>query len=218
MMLGLKKSGLPRLSVGLIVISPLVFLHTGLRDIVETHMALHMLLQFPLLMVAGMSAMRLCAGHFCRLRLAWESINVHGLMTVAIVSCVALYWMLPVALDESLMSRSVAGFKYSSWFLAGCALAAGPPRRMPVHVFFVGNMVWMLATAGLLYVEADSRLCVNYRFQDQAVTGLGLLAASCLILVLAGARALLAHQRPATDASVGPLGKQASRRKGTPER
>lgn len=42
-------------------------------------------------------------------------------------------------------------------------------------VFFAGNMVWMLATVGLLFHDTPSRLCANYLLDDQRLTGVGLL-------------------------------------------
>ena len=38
----------------------------------------------------------------------------------------------------------------------------------------MGNIAWMTATAGMLYLETPQRLCVNYLQDDQQHTGIGL--------------------------------------------
>jgi hypothetical protein len=54
-----------------------------------------------------------------------------------------------------------------------------------VGVFFVGNLAWMLASAGMLYRESESRLCVNYLAADQVWAGNGLIALAIVLAALA---------------------------------
>jgi hypothetical protein len=35
----------------------------------------------------------------------------------------------------------------------------------------VANAAWMTTTAGLLYLDAEQQLCVNYLVDDQRATG-----------------------------------------------
>lgn len=106
-------------------------------------------------------------------------------------SGVALVWMLPSALDATLLWPAAAAVKIGSWWLAGWMLADSW-RRMDAEVllFFVGNWVWMAATAGLLYIDLPTRLCVNYLQDDQRRAGVGLVLLASLLGALALRRAI----------------------------
>lgn len=172
---------------------PLLLLVPPLRHAVEASMSLHMLLQLPLLFAAGWGA---SAWLPRRLAAAWARLDALGLSSATLASVVAAFWMIPAALDLAVLGppfSPMALAKYLSCWLAGLLLAQGWPRlRGPVAAFFLGNASWMLLTAGLLYGEAESRLCVSYRFDEQALSGAGLLAAGLLL----GALALLRLRRP----------------------
>lgn len=46
------------------------------------------------------------------------------------------------------------------------------PRLTPVvRAFFLANAAWMTITAGLLHLDAEHQLCVNYLIDDPQVTG-----------------------------------------------
>lgn len=140
-------------------------------DLIESRMSLHMLLEFPLLLALGWWLGR-------RWPAAWLGrVDAQGLLGATVASCVFAFWMIPAALDLALLSGAMAAGKYASWIAAGALLAWGRERLSPVvAAFFLGNAVWMLATAGLLYRDAETQLCVNYLIDDQLVTGAGLLA------------------------------------------
>ncbi len=169
---------------------PLTLLWPALRHTVESRMSLHMLGEFPLLFIAGWCASSLA---LCRLRSRrWlrrqRLLDWHGWTAATLTSGVALVWMLPSALDAALLLPDVAAAKYASWWLAGWLLADGW-RRMDaeLRLFFVGNLAWMLATAGLLFLDTPDRLCVNYLQDDQGRAGIGLvLSAPALIALAAG--------------------------------
>ena len=170
---------------------PLVLLWPALRHGVESRMSLHMLGEFPVLLIAGWSASRLCLRRVRARR--WlrgqRGFDWHGWAGATLASGVALVWMLPSALDASLILPNVAVAKLASWWLVGWLLADSW-RRMDteLRIFFVGNLVWMLATVGLLYVDAPARLCANYLQDDQRRTGIGLvLSALALVALVAGA-------------------------------
>lgn len=168
---------------------PLVLLWPALRHTVESRMSLHMLGEFPLLFMAGWSASRLC---LCRLRSRrWlrgqRWLDWHGWTGATLTSGVALVWMLPSALDVTLLWPAAAAAKFASWWLAGWCLADSWHRmEAEVMLFLVGNLAWMMATAGLLYIDAPTRLCVNYLQDDQRHAGIGLV----LLALLLGALAL----------------------------
>ncbi len=173
----------------LLALLPLALLWPGLRHAIEGSMALHMLLQFPLLLAAGWAAARLLPARTSpQLQARWHRLDAHGLAGATFASAVAAFWMVPAALDLALLEPGIAALKYASWALAGLLLAwAWPRMAAETALFFLGNLVWMLATAGLLYREAELRLCVNYLLGDQALAGTGLLAGAvgigCLVLL-----------------------------------
>ncbi len=147
--------------------------------LVESRMSLHMLLEFPALLGLGWWLAR---------RLPWPAlarIDAQGLFSATAASCVFAFWMIPAALDLALLSGGFAAAKYASWTVAGALLAWSRERLSPVvTAFFLGNAAWMLATAGLLYRDAETQLCVNYLIPDQLVTGAGLLAWAVALGVL----------------------------------
>jgi hypothetical protein len=137
---------------------------------IESRMSLHMLLEFPLLLALGWwLAQRIP-------RRAFGYFDVQGLLGATAASCVFAFWMIPASLDLALLSPAFAAGKYVSWIAAGALLSWGRQRLSPVvAAFFLGNAAWMLATAGLLYRDAETQLCVNYLIDDQLIAGTGLL-------------------------------------------
>ena len=182
---------------------PLVLLWPALRHTVESRMSLHMLGEFPLLFVAGWSASRLW---LCRLwARRWlrgqRLLDWRGWTGAVLTSGVALVWMLPSALDATLLWPAAAAAKIVSWWLAGWWLADGW-RRMDAEVmlFLVGNLAGRAATAGLLYVDAPTRLCVNYLQDDQRHAGVGLVLLALLLGALA-LRQAMGHASGPQDAA-----------------
>ena len=160
---------------------PLLLAFPQVRYVLEGRMVLHMALELPLLLLAGVAAASLATE-----KSAWgrryEEVDRLGLLGSALVTCVTLFWMLPVSLDLSLLSTPLRLAKYASWWIAGLAMQRTWTRLTEESVvFFVGNMSWMLATAGLLYQASDTRLCVNYLFDDQLITGRALVVAAVFL-------------------------------------
>lgn len=156
---------------------PLLLLWPALRHSVEARMSLHMLVEFPALLAAGWAASRLGErlAVLRRMQAVQSFFDWGGLSSATFASGVAAVWMLPSALDAALLSGAVAAAKYASWWLAGGLLAASWRRMAPeVLLFFAGNLAWMMATAGMLYLDTPARLCVNYLQDDQRHTGTGL--------------------------------------------
>ncbi len=187
---------------------PLLLLWPAARHLIEARMSWHMLAEFPLLVAAGWAMHRLVGG-----QAAWQGLNAwarqldwHGWSTATYGALVSIVWMLPSALDMALIDGRVALLKAASLWLAGWLLAGGL-ARMPAEVlmFLAGNLSWMMATAGLLYVEAPMQLCVNYGQLDQVHTGYGLVAWA-LLIGAAAIRQLLRWSRTADE----PAGKMPS--------
>ncbi|HZW23215.1 hypothetical protein [Noviherbaspirillum sp.] len=168
--------------MGMLVLLPVLLLVPAARHTIESRMALHMLLEFPLLFASGYAAMRIMEQ---RMR-HWLALDHLGITGLTAASCVFAFWMIPAALDAALLDPAMAAAKYLSWWLAGFA-AANALRRatIEIRIFFLGNAAWMSATAGLLYLDATSRLCVSYLFGDQETAGRGLVLLACLLAFLA---------------------------------
>lgn len=181
---------------------PLLLLWSPLRQLLEGSMALHMLVELPLLLASGWAAGALLAHHRLPVGLP-RLIDAHGVLGLAFASCVGALWMIPSMLDLSLLDAGVQWAKYGAWWLAGMVLRASWRRSEPeIAAFFIGNMAWMLATAGLLYQDEGQRLCVSYLVDEQAITGKGLIVFALALAGLALHR-VVAAPRPVTAIQPG---------------
>lgn len=182
----------PRALWALLAALPLLLLWPALRHTLEGRMSLHMLLEFPLLFAAGWAVQRLGP------RIAFVHwLDWRGWTGATLTSLVAASWMLPSLLDLSLMSPGVAAAKVASWWLAGWLLADSWRRLDPeVLLFLVGNIAWMTATAGMLYLDTPQQLCVNYLQDDQRHAGIGLVLLAIVLGAMAIRRAMTADTRP----------------------
>jgi hypothetical protein len=179
-------AGARQVGAWIALLTSTLFLSPPLRHLVESQMALHMLVQFPLLLACGWLLSRLAVG----VRPVWrhfDALNAYGLLGIAIASCVLAVWMVPAALDLALLSEPMRWAKYATLCLAGLLLGRSYPRlHAELEVFFTGMLAWMMATVGLIYQTMPQRLCVNYLIDEQRWTGSGLvfyagaLALACL--------------------------------------
>jgi hypothetical protein len=152
------------------------------RKWLEADMARHMLIEFPLLLVAGLCTAKALPERVVALIMR---ANRLGLAGFTFVSLTAAYWMIPVALDQALLSAPAAAAKYASFLAAGLLLPVSfQAAPLPMQAFFVGNWAWMTATVGLLYQNAPQQLCVNYLLGTQLSAGEGLVAAAIAIAAL----------------------------------
>jgi hypothetical protein len=152
-------------------------------------MLTQMLVQIPLIFLAG----ALWSEHLrWPTGTRWRQWNVQGAPGLLFSAMVAAYWMTPIALDHAATDSSWETAKIAS--LAPAGISAGISWRLSsgvAHAFYVGNMVWMTITAGMLYQEATQRLCNAYLWDDQAITGQALVVVSIILavtwmLILAG--------------------------------
>ena len=168
----------------LVALVPLLFLIDPVRQWTESRMAWHMLLQFPLLLASGTSMAALARKRTAWLR-SYDRVDAHGLLGATLASCVLAYWMIPAALDMALLAEPARVAKYASLWLAGVALGRSHTRISDgLALFFVGTLVWMMATVGLVYQSLPQRLCVSYLIDEQRWTGAGLVVAAALLGVM----------------------------------
>jgi len=158
-----------------------------LRGLLEAGMATHMLIQFPLLMIAGALLWEPFAdGAESR----WNRLGIAGLAFAAGMLAVA---MIPRLLDLALVDARVEAAKSIALLATGAALRASWSRAgLVVQGFFLGNVLPMTAVVGTLYRDAPVRLCNGYRLDEQELAGTLLVAlaigAAIAWLVDAGVR------------------------------
>jgi hypothetical protein len=144
-------------------------------------MLTQMLVQIPLIFIAAA-----LWSEYLRwpTRTRWMQWNAQGAPGLLFSAMVMVYWMTPIALDHAASDSVWEVAKIAS--LAAAGISAGVSWRMSsgvAHAFYVGNMVWMSITAGMLYQETTQRLCNAYLWDDQAITGQALVVASIILAV-----------------------------------
>lgn len=158
----------------------------GLSGPLTALMSLHMLVQIPLLVLAGLFAERAWrAGHppraGARPRPAW-SYNEYGIPGLLLVSLVGAGWMIPKALDDALTDWRVAAFKYLGLPVCGWVLGVSLRHsNVVIKLFFLGNFCWMSAIVGMIYLDQPIRLCNAYLQDDQDWSGRGLIALAIVL-------------------------------------
>ena len=166
--------------VGLVALIALVT--QPLRHVLEAQMSMHMLAQFPALILTGM----LLAGALsttARAQLAqWNAHGVAGLTFAALVLALA---MIPRLLDLALVDANVEIVKFVALLLCGSALRLSWHNAgVIVQGFFLGNVLPMMAIAGSLYETAPARVCNAYRLDEQQWVGQCLnVVAGCIAAV-----------------------------------
>ncbi|SFG45978.1 hypothetical protein SAMN05518865_112150 [Duganella sp. CF458] len=150
-----------------------------LRGPLEASMALHMVVQLPMIAVGGALAGRALTGKSARVAGAVARWDAHGLAGLVWLLLASAYWMVPRALEQPLTMPLAEAGKFASLFMLGFLLPGALARAAAViQLFFLGNFCAMMAIAGLLYQDMAQRLCNAYSLNDQVVTGVGLVVAS----------------------------------------
>ena len=109
----------------------------GLRHWLEAGMWRHMVLQFPLLLLAGALLVRSLPARGLQWLARWNMLGITGLVAVGVVLTVL---MVPRALDLALRDAGVEIAKCSALLLAGALLRLSWPRAgLVVQGFFLGN-------------------------------------------------------------------------------
>ncbi len=139
------------------------------RHFLEAGMTRHMLVQFPLLALAGF----LLAGRLPRRWLVrvnrWNGYGITGLFACALILALA---MIPRLLDLALVNGRVELAKWLALILCGAALRLSwQPAGLLVQGFFLGNVLPMTAVVGYLFESSPLRLCNAYLLDDQELLG-----------------------------------------------
>lgn len=163
-------------------------------------MPLHMLLQMPMLLGAGIAcgyAASCAALHFQRTpnrllaavaRLIsgyGKQLDEYGIVGLTFFLLLSAYWMIPKALDDVLVSAGAETGKFVAFFVAGLMFPGTLARANRVtQLFFLGNFAWMTAIVGMLYQDTAVRLCNAYLLDDQLIAGQGLVILSIAVPAL----------------------------------
>lgn len=133
-------------------------------------MTLQMLVQIPLLAVAGWWLAPCLPRKMVVVLQAWNRNGISGLL---LASLVAMVWMLPRMLDAALGEGWIEFAKFASvpWLL-GVSLALSWPRAgFVVRGVFLAEVIATAFRLGWLYRISPVRLCSNYLLGDQQRLG-----------------------------------------------
>ena len=148
------------------------------RTLLEASMVRHMLIQAPLLLLAG-ALLAGAAGP--RLRAVIARWNVYGIAGLVAAACILSLLMVPRALDLALVALPVEAAKFVLLLFAGAALRLSwSAGGLLMQGFFLGNVLPMTAVAGQLYADSPVRICNAYLLDDQVRLGQWLIALACV--------------------------------------
>jgi hypothetical protein len=143
-----------------------------LRSLIEQSMLWHMVVQMPLLVLAGWVSANLGSGRAPLRPSAWNQFGLTGGVAALVVLA---YWMLPSSIDRALIVPRADGFKLISLWVCGlCLRRCADHAPLPLQLFFVGTALPMLVWSGLYFSNTDLRLCNAYSLESQIAAGRGL--------------------------------------------
>jgi hypothetical protein len=142
------------------------------RGRLEATLVGHVLVQMPLLALAGWAFGSALEPRLDRVMEQWNRFGIAG-FTFTIFTM--LFWMVPRSVDSAIEYTGYEVFKFVSLPCAGAALALSFPRTL---VLLAGalkaNLVSMLGVLAWLYTAAPVRLCNSYLGIDQKMLGAGM--------------------------------------------
>jgi hypothetical protein len=151
------------------------------RQLIERSMFWHMAIQMPLLLLTGWLLAQRYSGALKNGMI--HRLNYEGLTAMLIASFILAYWMIPLTIDQAVISYTVDAFKIASLIFCGFILQNffAASNRM-VQLFFLGYSLAMLGGLGVYFITTDLRLCNAYSLQSQILTG----KAICIISGIIG--------------------------------
>ncbi|TQS74811.1 hypothetical protein DX933_08530 [Ornithinibacillus gellani] len=159
---------------GILLLPPII-------GLLEGQMILHMLVQLPLLIFSGW----LCGAAILRrmpnYRAKWNGNGIPGILVIVFITT---YWMLPRAMDESLVFWQVELFKFIGLPFAGlCLRDSWPKIKLVGKSFLFLNYLSMFALMAWLYIDAPVQICNNYAAQEQQLLGWGFLFITATMII-----------------------------------
>ncbi|QUW21414.1 hypothetical protein JSQ81_16660 [Sporosarcina sp. Marseille-Q4063] len=145
----------------------------SLISLVESIMILHMLVQIPLLVIAGWLMGQFLVERFQSFFEKWNDNGIPGILVFVIIT---MYWMLPRVMDEALTIWYIQLFKFIGLPIAGLALRDSWSKlQITGKSFIFLNYISMFGLMGWLYVDSPIQLCNNYLELEQKMLGWGFL-------------------------------------------
>ena len=139
------------------------------RHLLEASMWRHMVLQYPLWMLAGAL---LTAALPERAKNGIARWNASGISGLILAGTALLVLMIPRVLDLALLHPPIEFAKSAALLATGSALRLSWRRAgLVVQGFFLGNMLLMGVAIGQLYANSPLRLCNAYLLDDQVRLG-----------------------------------------------
>jgi len=137
-------------------------------------MWMHVLIQIPLLVFAGVV---IGNGFYPDIEPWLRRWNTMGVPGILLMGFTIVFWMIPRWLDYSIVDPVVTVAKYSTLVVfAGIPLAWSWERLHPIVRGFVKiELLSMLFRLGWLYMISPERFCNNYLLSDQIWLGRGLM-------------------------------------------
>ena len=165
---------------GLILL--LVMVSPPVRSATEASMTAHMLVQYTGLLLAGGLLVDGLPARWRQALERWNELGIAGLVGGSLTLAVL---MVPRVLDLALTDMRVECLKLLALVLTGAALKLSWRRAgTVVQVFFLGNVLPMMAVVGSLYRDPATRVCNAYRLDDQQDLGLALVWIAVGVLTL----------------------------------
>ncbi|WP_179151926.1 hypothetical protein [Oceanobacillus senegalensis] len=148
----------------------------------ESIMVVHMHMQMPLLVIAGMLFTPYLKQKFPGFFVNW---NQNGLPGIMLFMIIVIYWMIPRTMDEALTIPAVELFKFISLpFLAGIPLrdSWGKLTKFGKNTVFV-ILSLLSIVLGWLYIASPVQLCNNYLVTEQKALGWTFLLTGLCIMI-----------------------------------
>jgi hypothetical protein len=158
-----------------------VLLLPPVKHALDASMTTQMLVQIPLLIIAGyLSRDALPKGMLLEIA-KWNHRGISGLLLASIT---AMLWMLPRLLDAAIVDPVTVAAKFISLpLLVGLPLGLSWPRMgFIVRGVFLLEVIATFFRLGWLYLISPVRLCSNYLLGDQQRLGEYMLAIGAAIL------------------------------------
>jgi hypothetical protein len=159
----------------LTVVAWMVLWLPPIRRALESGMALHMVVQVPLLIMLGVLLAAIGRDREPRWFTDADWLGIPGIAAVVLGTS---FWMLPRALDGAVGSPAFDLVKFLTLpLLVGLPLSLSWHRMPPLgRAFIWANFIPKLGAIGGLYLAAPTRLCAYYRLDQQELAGWTLIA------------------------------------------
>lgn len=162
------------------------------RALLESTMTLQMLVQIPLLALAGAWMVQGRVGKISQRLSRWNAYGISGLLLASITG---MLWMLPIAMDAAISQPLVTWTKMLSVpiFIGMAVAVSWPLANFVVRGVVILELIATTVRIGWLYLIAPDRLCSNYLLDDQQQLGTLLIAIGAVITLITAWNLIWGH-------------------------